>query len=60
MSSEGKDPDKRHRHDVGEVAHGATNQEAITTAIQYTLALCVIGTAALIIYAMSMSGSAGL
>lgn len=56
MSSEDKDPHKRHRHDVGDVAHGPKSQESITRGIQLTLALCVIATAVLVIYALSAKG----
>jgi hypothetical protein len=55
VSSDGKDPNKRHRHDVGDVSHGATSQETVTRAIQMTLAMCIIGTAILLVYALSAS-----
>jgi hypothetical protein len=58
VSSHGKDADKRHRHDVGEVSHGAATQERVTRAVQYTLGLCVIGSAILVIYALSASAGA--
>ncbi len=58
MSSHESDSDKRHRHDVGEVSHGAASQEQVTRAVQYTLAACVIASAFLVIYAFS--ASAGL
>ena len=58
MSSHGNDAEKRHRHDVGEVSHGAATQERITKAVQYTLALCVIGSALLVVYALSVSAGA--
>lgn len=58
MSSHGKDADKRHRHDVGEVSHGAATQERVTKAVQYTLAICVLGSAILVIYALSVSAGA--
>jgi len=52
VSSAGKDPNKKHRHDVGEVAHGAATQERTTAAIQSLLALWVVATAALTVYAL--------
>ena len=53
MSAKGNDSEKRHRHDVGEVSHGAVTHEKVTRAIQYTLAMTVIGSALLVVYAMS-------
>ena len=53
VSSHGKDSDKKHRHDVGDVSHGAVTQERVTLAVQYTLGMCVIGTAILVVYALS-------
>jgi len=58
MSSHGKESNLGHRHDIGEVSHGATSQEAITRAVQYTLAVCVIGSALLVVYALSASAGA--
>ncbi len=55
VSSHGSDSDKRHRHDVGEVSHGAASQEQVTRAVQYTLAFCVISSALLVVYALSAS-----
>lgn len=60
MSSHGKDAEKRHRHDLGDVSHGAATQERVTKAVQYTLAMCVIGSALLVIYALSVSAGAAL
>ena len=58
MSEPGQDPLKRHRHDVGEVIHGASSQETVTRAVQYTLAICVIASALLVVYALSASAGA--
>lgn len=58
VSSHGTDSDKRHRHDIGEVSHGAASQEMVTRGVQYTLALCVIASALLVIYALSASAGA--
>ena len=58
VSDHDKEADKKHRHDVGAVSHGATSQETVTTAVQYTLAMCVIGTAILVVYALSASSGA--
>ena len=60
MSSHGKATDKPPRHDVGEVSHGAVTQERITKAVQYTLATCVIGSALLVVYTLSVSAGAAL
>ena len=60
MSSHGKDAQQRHRHDVGEVSHGAVTQERITKAVQYTLAMCVIGSALLVVYTLTVSAGAAL
>jgi hypothetical protein len=56
VSDAGKDPNKRHRHDVGQVSHGPRSQEALMRGIQYTLGACVIGTIVLLIYALSAKG----
>ena len=44
------DPTKRHRHDVGDVAHGATSQEEITKGIQGLLGLWVVLTIGLLVF----------
>ena len=58
VSSHDADSNKRHRHDVGEVSHGAASQELVTRAVQYTLAACVIASALLVVYALSASSGA--
>ena len=55
VSTDDKDANKRHRHDVGQVAHGAATYEKVTTAVQYTLAVCVLGSMSLVIYALVVS-----
>lgn len=52
MSDSTLDSEKRHRHDVGDVAHGAKSQEALTRGIQGLLGLWIIGTAALVVFAI--------
>ena len=44
------DPTKRHRHDVGDVAHGAYSQEEVTQGIQGLLGLWVVLTLALLVF----------
>lgn len=58
MSKTGKDPTKKHRHDIGAVDHGPTASEETTRAIQVILGLCVASSAALTIYALAHIGLA--
>jgi hypothetical protein len=47
------DPDKRHRHDIGDPAHGPLSSESTTKSIQVLLGLWIAGTLALVIYAFA-------
>jgi hypothetical protein len=49
---DGGDPTKRHRHDVGAVDHGPKSTEEITRGIQGVLGLAILGTLALVLYAV--------
>ena len=48
----GRDPSKKHRHDVGLPDHAAVSTEGMTRAIQGILLLLIAGSAALVIYAV--------
>jgi hypothetical protein len=48
----GRDPKKKHRHDVGQPDHGAVATEGVTRAIQGVLLLLIAGSAALVVYAV--------
>ena len=50
--SDGLDPNKKHRHDVGAVDHGPTSTERTTKAIQVVMGTSIALTIALLIYAM--------
>lgn len=50
MSNPDKDPNKKHRHDVGAVDHGAISAEETTRSIQVILGLCIASSIALVIY----------
>lgn len=50
MAAAEKQPDKKHRHDIGEVDHGPHSTELVTKAIQIVLGAAVVGSAALVIY----------
>lgn len=50
MSARDKDPNKKHRHDIGDVEHGAHSTELVTKAIQIVLGVAVLGSAGLVIY----------
>lgn len=51
----GKDPAKRHRHDVGAVDHGPKATEAITRGIQGVLGLVIIATLGLFGYVVYLA-----
>ena len=53
MSKTGKDPTKKHRHDIGAVDHGPVATDQTTRAIQVILGLCVASSAALTLYAVA-------
>jgi hypothetical protein len=50
--TDGRDPKKKHRHDVGLPDHGAVATEGVTRAIQGVLMLLIAGSAALVVYAV--------
>jgi hypothetical protein len=47
------DPSLKHRHDVGAPDHGAISTEAVTLGIQGVLALAIIATAILVVFALT-------
>lgn len=49
---EGKDPEKKHRHDIGVPDHGTVSDETTTRNIQVLLGLWIFASAALTIYAL--------
>ena len=55
MSERGTDPDKKHRHDVGNPDHGAVATEGITRAIQGLLILLIAASAALAVVALFLA-----
>jgi hypothetical protein len=56
LSSQGKDPNKKHRHDVGQVDHEPENAEAITRGIQVVLGAIILFTAGIMVYAVVVAG----
>jgi hypothetical protein len=54
-SSGGKDPARRHRHDVGAVDHGPRSTEPITRGIQGVLGLAIAATLALVVYVVVLA-----
>jgi hypothetical protein len=59
LTSQGKDPTKKQRHDVGEVDHEPETAEAVTRGIQVVLGACILFTAVLMVYAVVVASSAG-
>jgi len=53
--AEGKDPDKKHRHDVGDVDHGPLRTERTTKSLQGILGLCIFASAGLAVYAIALA-----
>jgi hypothetical protein len=51
----GRDPGKKHRHDIGLPDHGAVTTEGVTRAIQGVLLLLIAGSAALVVYAIALA-----
>ena len=49
-------PPRKHRHDGPDVVHAARSQERTTTAIQFILGVCLVLTAALMLYALLSAG----
>ncbi|WP_428262564.1 hypothetical protein [Haliangium sp.] len=52
MSHEALDPNKKHRHDIGAVDHGAISDAATTRTIQVMLGLLVAASAILTVWAV--------
>lgn len=50
------DPTKKHRHDIGRPDHGAVAVEPVTRTIQVLLGLCIVASAALMVYALLHAG----
>jgi len=46
------DPNKKHRHDVGDVDHGPTATERTTKSLQVVMGVSILLSIALLIYAM--------
>lgn len=57
MATLGETPQKRHRHDGGDVPHGTDAHEGITRAIQYLLGMWIVGSAAVVIYALGLAAT---
>ncbi len=54
MTDHDRDPDKRHRHDVGLVDHGPHSTETVTRAIQIVLGAAILATLILAVYATTV------
>lgn len=50
------DPEKKHRHDVGDPDHGAASTEPMTRAIQFVLGGAILGTAVLLVWTLAIAG----
>jgi hypothetical protein len=48
----GRDPNKKHRHDIGMPDHGAVSTEGMTRAIQGMMLLLIAGSCLLVVYAV--------
>lgn len=57
MSKHPGDPNKKHRHDVGAVDHGALSFEQTTRTIQVILGICIVLSMALVIYGIVRGGA---
>jgi len=53
--SAGRDPKKKHRHDVGLPDHGPVTTEGVTRAVQGLLLLFIAASAALAVYAIAVA-----
>ena len=53
--SEGGDPRKKHRHDVGAPDHGPVSTEPLTRSIQSLLLLLIAASVALTVYAVFLA-----
>ena len=57
MSNQEKDPNKKHRHDIGVIDHGALSPEETTRSIQVILGLCIVSSVALVVYSIVQMAS---
>ncbi len=55
MGGDGKDPNKKHRHDIGAVDHGAVHTERTTKTIQGVLIVSILASTALVAYAILLA-----
>jgi hypothetical protein len=53
--SEGGDPKKKHRHDVGAPDHGPVSTDPLTRSIQGLLLLLIAASLALAVYAVALA-----
>ena len=53
--SQGGDPKRKHRHDVGAPDHGPVSTEPLTRSIQSLLLLLIAASAALAVYAVVLA-----
>ena len=51
----GRDPKKKHRHDVGLPDHGAISTEGVTRALQGLMLLLIAGSAVLVVVAIGLA-----
>lgn len=56
MTTEGKDPTKKHRHDVGAIDHEPQTSLGTTRGLQVILGGCILFTAVLLVYAGVVAG----
>jgi hypothetical protein len=50
------DPTKKHRHDIGRPDHGSVATVPVTRTIQVLLGLCIVASAALVVYMLLHAG----
>ncbi|ACY18860.1 hypothetical protein [Haliangium ochraceum] len=57
----GNDPEKKHRHDIGEPDHGTVSDAATTRTIQIILSIWIVASLALTLYSffLPLSGQPG-
>lgn len=51
-----RDPEKKHRHDVGAPDHNAATTEPMTRAIQFVLGGAILATAVLLVWTLAIAG----
>ena len=49
---QGKDPEKKHRHDIGSPDHGTVSDQGTTRNIQVVLGIWIAASVALMLYAL--------